>query len=112
MNQRFYESDVVRNEMEEMQNLYQELYEISMRFPKMKKEDKREHIEKTMELIAKQKVFYARISLLALEDPEAREIKTRLDEMTKIYSQGKDINNVLTDMELKLNQWKQQLDNV
>ena len=52
MNQRFYESDVVRNEMEEKQNLYQELYEISMRFPKIKKEDKREHIEKTISFVS------------------------------------------------------------
>lgn len=110
MSERFYESEVVRNEMDEMQQLYQDLYTISLKFPTMAKEDKREHIEKTMELIAKQKVFYARISLLALEDQEAREIKLRLDEMTKIYSQGKDINAVLTDMEVKLKQWKNELD--
>ena len=112
MSERFYESEVVRNEMDEMQQLYQDLYNLSLKFPTMVKEDKKEHIEKTMELIAKQKVFYARISLLALEDKEARDIKIRLDEMTKIYSQGKDIHTVLTDMEIKLNEWKQQLDNV
>ena len=108
----FYESEVVRGEVQEMEQLYLELAKLSVKFAELDEEGRRQHLEGTLELIAKQKVFYARISLLALEDPEAREIKTRLDEMTKIYSQGKDINNVLTDMELKLKQWKQQLDNV
>ena len=68
------------------------------------------HIEKTLELIAKQKVFYARLALMALEDQEAGEVKIRIDQMTQIYSGGKQIQEVLEDMEKRLHGWRRELD--
>ena len=68
-----------------------------------------DHVNKTLELIAKQKVFYARLALLSHQDEEAREIKLRIDTMTKMYSNGKHINQVLDEMEEKLRQIKKSL---
>ena len=63
-------------------------------------------------LIAKQKVFYARICLMSHEDEEAMAVKLKLDEMSKVYSQGRTINDVLQEMEDKLRHFKSTLDNV
>ena len=38
MTQPFYESDVIKEELENMQQLYKDLYDLSVRFPLMKKE--------------------------------------------------------------------------
>ena len=84
MTQPFYESDVIKEELENMQQLYKDLYDLSVRFPLMKPEEKKEHIVKTLELIAKQKIFYGRLQLMALEDQEAAEVKIRIDQMLSL----------------------------
>jgi len=110
MSEPFYQSEVVRQELVDMQSLYKDLYDISIRFPLMTRDEKTEHLEKTMALVAKQKVFYARLSLMSLEDEEAAEIKIRIDQMTHMYSGGKLITDVLDDMEKRLKSWKKELD--
>tara|TARA_B100000035_G_scaffold310162_1_gene317503 strand:+ start:1897 stop:2238 length:342 start_codon:yes stop_codon:yes gene_type:complete len=110
MSEPFYKSEVVRQELHDMQRLYKDLYDISIRFPLMEKEEKKDHLEKTMQLIAKQKVFYARLSLMSLEDSEAADLKIRIDQMTSLYSGGQHINDVLETMEKRLKSWKKELD--
>ena len=112
MSERFYESEVVRNEMGEMQQLYEDLYTISLKFPTMVKEDKKEHIEKTMELIAKQKVFYARLQLAANElqdDDSAKAIKDNIERMSVEYAEGLNLTTILDHMEGKLRHWREEL---
>lgn len=111
MSDAFYESDVVRDELREMENLYLQLAKMSMQFSSLDGEEKVDHIEKTLELIAKQKVFYARLALMSHEDEEAREVKYRIDTMTEMYSNGKHINQVLDEMEQKLQNLRKGLDN-
>jgi hypothetical protein len=111
MSDAFYESDVVRDELLEMENLYLQLAKMSMHFSSLDGEEKVDHIEKTLELIAKQKVFYARLALMSHEDEEAREVKYRIDTMTEMYSNGKHINQVLDEMEQKLQNLRKGLDN-
>lgn len=108
MTEPFYESEVVRDEMRSMEDLYVALAQQSMNFASGDI-DRKEHVNKTLELIAKQKVFYARLALLSHQDEEAREIKLRIDTMTKMYSNGKHINQVLDEMEEKLRRIKKSL---
>ncbi len=110
MSNKFYESEQVKEEIKGMETLYTELARLSIQFPSMSDELKREHLEKTMMLIAKQKVFYARLCLMAVESEEAKIIKTQLDKMSQVYSQGRTIQDVLGDMEDKLRVFKKQLD--
>lgn len=111
MSDPFYESDVVREELKEMENLYIQLAKMSMHFNSLEGDEKLDHIEKTLELIAKQKVFYARLALMSHEDEDAREVKIRIDTMTEMYSNGKHINQVLDEMEGKLLSLRSGLDN-
>jgi hypothetical protein len=110
MSEPSYHSEVVRQELHDMQSLYKDLYDISIRFPLMSQQEKRDHLEKTMELVAKQKVFYARLSLMSLEDKEAADLKIRIDQMTALYSGGQGINDVLENMSKRLKSWRKELD--
>ena len=71
-----------------------------------------EHIEKTLELVAKQKVFYARLQLAANElqdDDSAKEIKSRIEMMSTEYSGGMNLTMVLDQMDNKLRTWRKEL---
>ena len=106
----FYKSPIIGQEIKEMEQLYMDLARLSIDYPKMDGDGKREHIDATMTLIAKQKVFYARLCLLSSEDKEAAEIKHHIDEMSKIYANGKSLHDLLSSMEDKLRGFKKELD--
>ena len=66
----FFDSDVVRKEMTDIQDLQEEIYGSVFNFPQMPNEEKEEHIELLMELLEKQRILYARMSLS--DDPAAK----------------------------------------
>ena len=72
----FFNSDVVRAEMAEIQELQEEIYTNVFKFPTMSKEDQRYHVEILERLCEKQKVMYTRLSLS--DDPEAKEMKKNI----------------------------------
>ena len=53
---KFFESDMVREELIEINQLQQEIYSTTMSFPTMTREDKLTHIDKLTELLEKQKI--------------------------------------------------------
>ena len=69
----FFQSDVVRAELAEIQELQEEVYGALFKFPSMSKEDKQYHVEVLERLIEKQKILYTRLSLS--NDPEAQKMK-------------------------------------
>ena len=73
---KFFELDMVREELIEINQLQQEIYSTTMSFPTMTREDKLTHIDKLTELLEKQKIMYARLSLS--DDPEAKELLNTL----------------------------------
>ena len=68
----FFDSDIVRSEMAEIHQLQEEIYSSVMNFPYMSAADKTEHINLLSELVEKQKVMYARLSLS--DDPDAETV--------------------------------------
>ena len=73
---KFFESDMVREELTEINQLQQEIYSSTMSFPSMSRKDKLEHIDKLTELLEKQKIMYARLSLS--DDPQAKKMKEEI----------------------------------
>ena len=73
---KFFETEMVREELIEINQLQQEIYSSTMSFPTMTREDKLTHIDKLTELLEKQKIMYARLSLS--DDPEAKELLNTL----------------------------------
>ena len=72
----FFQSDVVRAELAEIQELQQEVYGALFKFPTMPKEDKQYHVEVLERLIEKQKILYTRLSLS--DDPMAKQMKENI----------------------------------
>jgi|TARA_B100001996_G_scaffold29360_1_gene22371 hypothetical protein len=108
----FFKSEVVQEELEAIQECYTELLKMSAGLKQFNPKERLEHIEKTLELVAKQKVFYARLQLAANElqdDDSAKEIKKRIEMMSTEYSGGLNLNMVLDQMEEKLRGWRADL---
>ena len=69
---KFFESEIVREELEEIGKLQQEIYGNVISFPNMSRKDKLGHVDKLTDLLDRQKIMYARLSLS--DDPEAIEL--------------------------------------
>ena len=72
----FFQSDVVRAELAEIQELQEEVYGNMFKFQSMPKDDKQYHIDCLERLIEKQKVLYTRLSLS--DDPQAKVLKENI----------------------------------
>lgn len=81
----FFKSGIVRKEMIEMQELYETCLKKADQLPNLTPLQRREYILEVKELIEKQKLFYARISLSAPDNPELSDFKERVDSLIGIY---------------------------
>ena len=72
----FFQSEVVRAELAEIQELQEEVYSNFFKFPSMSKEDQLYHVDTLETLLEKQKVLYTRLSLS--DDPEAKKMKENI----------------------------------
>ena len=77
----FFNSELVREEMDEISRLQDKVYQKVWEFPSMDKDDKLEHVEMLSELLDKQKVLYTRLSLS--DDPEAKRMKEQIMQSAK-----------------------------
>ena len=72
----FFESDIIQDELKEINKLQEQIYGSILSFGSMSNETKLEHIEKLQTLLEKQRVMYTRVSLS--DDPQAVEMKENL----------------------------------
>ena len=77
----FLDSEIVQQEMKDIEILQNKVYSNVFTFPNMNDKDKIEHIECLEELIGKQQIFYKRLSLS--NDPKAKEMKKMLWKVLK-----------------------------
>ena len=87
---KFFESELVRQELEEIGNLQQEIYGNVITFPNMSRKDKLEHVDKLTDLLDRQKIMYARLSLS--DDPEARDLLNTLKSSIALMGFPVDMN--------------------
>ena len=106
----FFNSDIVRAEMTEIQELQEEIYENVMKFPFMNNADKAYHIEILERLIDKQKIMYARLSLS--DDPAAVNMREEIAKSASVMGlpNSVDMNLVFNQMGDMVSMMKQQLD--
>ena len=106
----FFDSDVVRAEMAEIQELQEEVYTNVFKFPTMSKDDQLYHVEILERLMEKQKVMYTRVSLS--EDPQAKEMKKRITESASMFGlpDNVDMNLLFNHMSEAVGLMKQQID--
>ena len=106
----FFNSDIVRAEMAEISELQEEVYSNVMKFHYMNDEDKIYHIEILEQLIDKQKILYARLSLS--EDPGAKQMKEDIRKSATMMGlpESMDMNLIFGQMSQMVDAMKKQLD--
>jgi hypothetical protein len=94
----FFQSEIVREAIKEMEELQQQIIQDTFKAPIMSKEEKKEHVELMRTFLEKQKNLYFRLSLS--DDPEALEMKERIQDAAKFLGfDGNNVNELFTEME-------------
>mgnify|MGYP006278936019 FL=1 len=94
----FFQSEIVREAIKEMEELQQRIIQDTFRAPIMSKEEKKEHVELMRTFLEKQKNLYFRLSLS--DDPEALEMKERIQDAAKFLGfDGNNVNELFAEME-------------
>lgn len=107
----FFDSDIIQEELEEIENLQEFIYNNILNFGMMNLENKLKHIDKMTELLEKQRIMYVRLSLS--DDEEAIEMKENLQKSFSLmgFPSEIDMNTFFTNMEKTIESLKQYLDN-
>ena len=108
---KFFDSEIIQEELEEINELQKNLYGNIMLFPDMDRSEKVEHIELLTELLEKQMVMYARLSLS--DDPEAIRMKKHLQQSIPLmgFPTGTAMNLLFDGMKKTISQLKDKIDN-
>lgn len=95
----FFGSEIVKNELNEIKLLQEQLSSNVLSYYSMTRQQKVDYIKVLEDLLEKQKVLYARLSLS--DDPSAIEMKERLNESVKMMGVDvdKNVNNVFSQLE-------------
>ena len=94
----FFESEIVREELEDINSLQKEIYANIMNITELSLDDQKEHVEKLEILLEKQQLMYTRVSLS--DDPEAVKMKKHLEESVTMlgFPSGTDIRMLFSHM--------------
>jgi hypothetical protein len=107
---KFFDSEIIQDELKEINKLQEELYGSILTFAMMDREEKLEHIEKLTILLDKQRIMYTRLSLS--DDPAALEMKENLRKSVAImgFPPETDIQVLFTSMNKTIESLKKYLD--
>ena len=78
----FFDSEIVREQLDEINRLQQEVYGSILSFQSLPFDQQKEHVIKLEELLEKQQLMYTRLSLS--DDPEAIKMKKHLQDSVKM----------------------------
>jgi len=107
---KFFDSDIIQDELTEINQLQEDIYGSILSFGMMTREDKLEHIEKLELLLEKQRVMYTRLSLS--DDPEAVVMKENLRKSVALmgFPPETDMNILFKNMTKTIESLKQYID--
>jgi hypothetical protein len=106
----FFDSEIVRNEAQEITDLQQEIIKSLPSMMTLPKEQKIECIDKMLALIEKQKIFYNRICLS--DDPRAADLKEQFIQAARILGMtitGGNMNQIYDDFSASMSEMKKQV---
>ena len=106
----FFNSEIVQDELREINKLQESVYGDLYEFPSLSKEDKKEHIDKLTELLERQRVMYTRLSLS--DDESAKKLKEQLQQSVQVmgFPPGTDINVLFSGMTQTIEKLRQYVD--
>ena len=107
---KFFDSEIIQEELREINELQGYIYRSILSFGMMPREDKLNHIEKLTELLEKQRVMYTRLSLS--DDPDAIEMKENLRKSVALmgFPPETDMNVLFNSMTKTIESLKKYLD--
>jgi hypothetical protein len=106
----FFDSEVVRESMSELDELQEQLFVDMLRLPILNVEEKKDHLKMMTDFLEKQKLFIFRLSLS--DDPKAIEMKEKVLESAKMLGlkKGQTINDFYDMMQKTIDSLKKTLD--
>lgn len=106
----FFDSEMVRESIQELDDLQQKLLYDLFHISEYSKQQKKEHLDLMRLFLEKQKIFIFRVSLS--DDPEAIEMKSRIIESAKLFglNEGESIDAFFEKMEKSLSNLEKALD--
>ena len=106
----FFKSEIVLEELKEINTLQEELYSDMTSFNVLDRDDRLEHIDKLVTLLEKQRLMYTRLSLS--DDPDAKKLKDQLQKSVTMmgFPEGTDIQVLFSGMENTIDKLKQFVD--
>lgn len=105
---KFFDSETVKSEMEEITCLQKELYDVILKFPMMSPKAKVEHIDTVLELLERQQIMWTRLSLT--DDKEAKKMKDYIVSHAKELGFGEaDMSTIFSNMKTTLEQVQKNL---
>ena len=106
----FFDSDIVREEMETINEMQEEIYSQVFKFPELPLDDQIEHLDSLMELLEKQQILYTRMKLS--DDPRAKEMADNVRKSAIVMGFPKDVdcNLLFSNMRDTLNRVRKGID--
>jgi hypothetical protein len=106
----FFDSEIIQEELNEINKLQEKIYGSLFGFGMMSKEDRLEHVEILTNLLEKQKVMYTRLSLS--DDPQAVEMKENLRKSVAMmgFPPETDMTMLFSSMKATIDALKQYID--
>ena len=90
----FFDSDIVKDEMETINEMQEEIYSQVFKFPELHLDDQIEHLDILDDLLERQQVIYTRMKLS--DDPRAKEIAQNVRDSAIVMGFPKDVDcNIL-----------------
>ena len=107
---RFFESEIVREELSEINKLQTSIYGKMFGFGFLNATDRKEHVEKLESLLEKQRCMWTRLSLS--DDPEAKKMKDQLHKslIGMGFPEGTDMVSVFNAMDDTIEKLRQNVD--
>ena len=107
---RFFESEIVREELSEINRLQSSIYGKMFGFGFLSPTDQKEHVEKLESLLEKQKCMWTRLSLS--DDPEAKDMKNQLRKSLEGmgFPEGTDMPSIFNAMDETIGKLKKGVD--
>ena len=106
----FFKSEIVQEELQEINELQTEIYSNMMNIQNSGGDEKEEHIDKLTRLLELQRMMYTRVSLS--EDPEAKAMKKQLEQSVTMlgFPEGTDISVLFEGMLNTIQSLKDRID--
>ena len=107
---RFFESEIVREELSEINRLQTSIYGKMFGFGFLSPTDQKEHVEKLESPLEKQKCMWTRLSLS--DDPEAKDMKNQLRKSLEGmgFPEGTDMPSIFNAMDETIGKLKKSVD--